>query len=109
MAGIMKNNRLRDCSQGALNAALISHREFGMSLYQAAKSNGVPYPTLRRYAINPHKEKLGCGTKFSESEEQTIAQILICFAETNLPLSRAHLEQFIIKLALEKGTCTCVL
>ena len=109
MAGIMKSKILRDYSQGALNAALISHREFGMSLYKAAKFNGVPHQTVRRYVENSDKEKMGHGTKFSESEEQTIAQILIHFAETNLPLSRAHLEQFILKLAFEKGTCTCVL
>ena len=109
MAGIMKSKRLRDYSQGALNAALISHRELGMSLYKAAKFNNVPYQTVRRYVKNPDKEKMGHGTKFSDAEEQTIAQILIYFAETNLPLSKAHLEQFILKPALEKGTCTCLL
>ena len=92
MVGIMKSKRLRDYSQGALNAALISHRELGMSLYNAAKFNSIPSQTVRRYVKNPDKEKMGHGTKFSDAEEQTIAQILIHFAETNLLLSKAHPE-----------------
>ena len=48
--------------------------------------------------MNQDTKKVEHLTKFSESEEQTIAQILIYFAETNFPLNRAHLKQFILKL-----------
>ena len=71
---------------------------------RAANENGVPHPTVRRYLLEPEKRQVKRQTKFSELEEQAIAQILIYFADTRLPLSKAHVEQFICKLAIEKGT-----
>ena len=71
---------------------------------KAAKENGVPYTTFRTYLSEPEKGEMGRPTKFSENEEQAIAQILMNFGDTNLPLSRAHVEEFVCKLAVEKGT-----
>ena len=74
-----------------------------MSSRKAAHENVVPYTTVRNYLLEPEKGQVGRQTKFSEDEEQAIAQILIVFAETKLPLSKAYLEQFICNLAVEKG------
>ena len=104
MAGILKNNRLREYSQAALNSAVVCHKNGGMSVRKAAKDNGIPYPTFRRYLLEPEKEQMGRPTKFDECEEDAIARILMYFSETNLPLGKAHVEQFICKLAIEKGT-----
>ena len=84
MAGILKNNRLRGYSQAALNSAVISHQNGGMSIRKAAKDNGIPYTTSRDYLLESEKGEMGRPTKFSGSEEQAIARILINFADTNL-------------------------
>ena len=103
MAGILKTKGLREYSQAALNSAIVCHQSGGMSLRKAAKVNGIPYPTFRRYLLEPEKRQVGKPTKFSGSEEQAIGQILLTFADTKLSLSEAHLEQVVCKFSAEKG------
>ena len=100
----MKTNRLREYSQAALNSAIVCHQSGGMSSRKAAHENVVPYTTVRNYLLEPEKGQVGRQTKFSEDEEQAIAQILIVFAETKVPLSKAHLKQLICNSAVEKIT-----
>ncbi|GAU96001.1 hypothetical protein RvY_07511 [Ramazzottius varieornatus] len=102
MSLVLKNKKVRDYDDRSLELAIASVKD-GMSRSAAAEIYDIPRKTLYRYLINPHRSKMGRGTKYSPEEMKGLAQVLIQFAKTGLPLNKDNLRDHLQHFALEKG------
>ena len=85
--------RIRKWSQEDLAKAISDHKNNKVSIYKAAKDNGVPYPTLRRYLKSASPEvplKVGKHTTLSPAEEEEIAMTCDLFAGWGFGISKAE-------------------
>nr|CAI5820842.1 unnamed protein product [Callosobruchus analis] len=96
----------KNYTEEALNRALSSVADDGLSLRRASEEHGIPFGTLYNKYNDRNIRKPGAKTVFSEKEEECILRSVAKCAEWGLPLTIMDLRMF-AKALLDKQGRLC--
>nr|CAI5826009.1 unnamed protein product [Callosobruchus analis] len=96
----------KNYTEEALNRALSSVADDGLSLRRASEEHGIPFGTLYNKYNDRNIRKPGAQTVFSEKEEECILRSVAKCAEWGFPLTIMDLRMF-AKALLDKQGRLC--